>query len=285
MRAALGWRPGRPGRRFFRGAAAGEPVPEAGHAVICGFGRVGSAVGEALETFDVPFVAIELDPDIVRGLRARGVPCLFGDAAHRRILERAGADQAALAVVALPEVDRARQAVRHLRALNPDVPVLVRVHHPEAVDGLTRAGATEVIQPEMEAAATLIRHSLRRLALPTDRVLAYLERFRVALEPGEGVRPVAPDALPRVADVRLGEGALADQSLREARVRERLGVTVVAVSRRDGEVILNPPGETILRAGDRVRVFGLPEQIEAFRAEAGDGAGEDSSRGAARPPP
>jgi K+/H+ antiporter YhaU regulatory subunit KhtT len=60
---------------------------------------------------------------------------------------------------------------------------------------------------------------------------------------------------------------------------------VVAVSRRDGEVILNPPGETILRAGDQVRVFGLPEQIEAFRAEAGDGAGEEASRGADRQPP
>jgi K+/H+ antiporter YhaU regulatory subunit KhtT len=45
-------------------------------------------------------------------------------------------------------------------------------------------------------------------------------------------------------------------------------VTVVAVSRPSGEVLLNPPSETILRPGDRVRVFGLPEQIRAFRADA-----------------
>jgi len=44
-------------------------------------------------------------------------------------------------------------------------------------------------------------------------------------------------------------------------------VTVVAVLRRDGP-LLNPVPETILRPGDVVRVFGLPEQIAAFAAEA-----------------
>ena len=32
--------------------------------------------------------------------------------------------------------------------------------------------------------------------------------------------------------------------------------------------MVNPSADTILRAGDRVRVFGLPEQIAAFRSEA-----------------
>ncbi|PYM74808.1 MAG: hypothetical protein DME03_12735, partial [Candidatus Rokuibacteriota bacterium] len=50
-----------------------------GHVVLCGFGRVGSAIGEALETFGVPYVAIETDPDIVKSLRARNVPAVFGD--------------------------------------------------------------------------------------------------------------------------------------------------------------------------------------------------------------
>ena len=57
--------------------------------VLCGFGRIGSAVGEALETFGVRYVAVETDPDVVRALRARGVPCLYGDAAHPHLLEAA----------------------------------------------------------------------------------------------------------------------------------------------------------------------------------------------------
>jgi K+/H+ antiporter YhaU regulatory subunit KhtT len=74
--------------------------------------------------------------------------------------------------------------------------------------------------------------------------------------------------LPGVREVTIGAGGLADQSLREARIRERFGVTVVAIIRADGDAVYNPPAEAKLRPGDRVRIFGLPEQIEAFLAEA-----------------
>jgi monovalent cation:H+ antiporter-2, CPA2 family len=244
------------------------PAPPTQHVVLCGFGRVGSAIGEALDSFELPYVVIETDADIIRGLRERKVPCVFGDATRRRVLERAGAAHASLVLVALPEIDRANLVVQNVRRLNRESPVLVRAHDPNALDALTRAGATEVIQPEVEAAATLIRHALRRLALPQERILAYLERFhRAMLLEAEAGTP-SLDHLPQIADLVLGPGALADQSLREARIRERLGVTIVAVTRPQGPVVVNPSAETILRAGDRVRVFGLPEQIEAFRDEA-----------------
>jgi CPA2 family monovalent cation:H+ antiporter-2 len=241
------------------------------HVVLCGFGRVGSAIGEALETFAVPYLVIERDPDIVKSLRARGVPCLFGDAAGRSTLEGAGARAAALVIVALPDIDRARLVVRHAREMRASVPILARAHDPADAEGLARAGASEVIQPELEAAATLIRHALKRLALPQQQVLTYLERFRGAMELSDREDRLAPDTFPRVAEVTLGQGTLADQSLSEARIRERLGVTVVSVTRARGDVVMNPPAQTIVRAGDRVRIFGLPEQIDAFREEAADG--------------
>lgn len=244
---------------------AAEPV------VLCGFGRVGSA----LETFNIPFVVIERNPDIVRGLRSRHVPCLFGDAALSRILEEAGAARASMVVVALPEMDRANLVVRGVRALSPQVPILARAHEAAGGDGLARAGATEVIEPELEAAATLIRHALRGLALPQPTVLDYLARFRAAMNPVATRTPErlgAERTLPEIHEVALGAGALADRSLGEARVRERLGFTVVSIERPGGETLVNPSAETRFRSGDRLRVFGLPEQIDAFRAEAARGA-------------
>jgi CPA2 family monovalent cation:H+ antiporter-2 len=245
---------------------------EAEHVVLCGFGRVGSAVGEALETFGTRFVVIERDPDIVRGLRSRGMPCLFGDAAQPRLLEEAGAGRASLVVVALPEMDRAQLVVRGVRALNPRVPILARAHSVSARERLAASGATEVIEPELEAAATLIRHALRQLSLPQQRVLDYLTRFRGAMSPA-AVDPrgglITAEPLPEVHEVTLTAGALTDQSLGEARVRERFGVTVVSVERPNGEAVVNPSADTRLRAGDRLRVFGLPEQVEAFRLEVG----------------
>ncbi|HEV8308629.1 MAG TPA: NAD-binding protein [Methylomirabilota bacterium] len=252
-----------------RAEPAAGPPDEArpGHVVSCGFGRVGSAVGEALETFDIRYEVIERDPDIAGDLRTRGVPCLFGDAAHGELLRLAGADRAALVVVALPEIERARLAVRALRVLNPQLPILARAHGRAEAEGLRKDGATEVIQPELEASVTLIGHTLRTLAVPNERVAEYLARFRDAM----GIARLEFDGaggLPGVREVTLRAGGLTDLTLREAQVRERFGVTVVAIHRPDG-VILNPPPDTILHAGDRVRVFfGLPDQIAAFRADA-----------------
>ena len=269
MRVGPGWIGRlRLGRGGFRRARASDGGPSANHVVLCGFGRVGSAIGEAFDSFKQPYIVIEPDAGIIRGLRERGVPCVFGDATRRRVLERAGTAGATLVVVALPEIDRANMVVRNVRTLNRDAPVLVRSHDPAALDALLRAGATEIIQPEVEAAATLIRHALRRLALPQDRVLAYLDRFHRAMVLGAAADVSTRDHLPQLADISLGPGALADQSLREARIRERLGVTVVAITHAEGDTVVNPSAETILRAGDRVRVFGLPEQIAAFRGEA-----------------
>ena len=128
------------------------------------------------------------------------------------------------------------------------------------------AGAAEVIQPEQEAASTLIRHALERLSLPRDRVLAYLNSYRGAME-SEEVAAKAPVAgLPRLRVVTLRGGDLIGLSLGEARVRERFGVNVVAVERATSETVLDPSADTVLREGDRVRLFGLPRQIEALLA-------------------
>ena len=173
--------------------------------------------------------------------------------------------EAALLIVALPDVEHARLAVRAARALNGDVPVLVRAHGRAESDALRRDGASEVIQPELEAAGTLIRHALARLQLPKSLALDYLERFRDAMQSAQAPPP-GPDTMPEVREVAVGSDTVTDQSLRESRIRERFGVTVVAVV-REGDVILNPPPDTMLRPGDRVRLFGLPTQIERFVRE------------------
>ena len=241
-----------------------------GHVILCGYGRVGSAVAEALETFGVRYVALDNDPDVVRGLRERRIPSYYGDAAHRRLLHEAGAEHAALAVVALPEASQVRTAVANIRALNPAVPILARTHERAHHEALRQAGATEVIQPELEAATTLIRHALRRLSLPRERVLAYLEQYRESLEL---MRPPAADPaerLPELREVALEAGVLTDRTLREARVRERFGVSVMAIVRADGSLVLHPSADTRLRRGDRVRLFGLPEQIDTLLGHAAE---------------
>jgi len=243
------------------------PVPNAGHVVLCGFGRVGSAVGEAFDTFGLPYTVVERNPDVIRALRARGVPSVFGDAGQPAVLHAAGAEHAALIIVALPDADAASSATRAARALNPRAPLIARAHRTNEADELKRRGATAVVQPELEAAATVIRQALSAMQLPSATTLAYLKRFRLAMNAADDT-PAAEGTLPEVQELTLAGGRLADQSLREAQIRERFGVTVVAIRRTDGSEVFNPAPDSMLREGDRLRVFALPDQIRAMRVEA-----------------
>jgi K+/H+ antiporter YhaU regulatory subunit KhtT len=122
-----------------------------------------------------------------------------------------------------------------------------------------------VIQPEQEAATTLIRHALERLSVPRQRVLAYLNRYRGAMESAEVDREAsATTGLPQLRQVTLRSGTLVGQSLGDVRMRERFGVTAVTVTRATGEMLLNPSAETVLREGDRLRLFGLAQQIDTL---------------------
>jgi voltage-gated potassium channel len=69
-----------------------------------------------------------------------------------------------------------------------------------------------------------------------------------------------------VRELPLGDAPPGRRTLRDTRIRERFGITVVAIRRATGELLVNPSPETVLLPGDRVRVFGLPEQIQAFAA-------------------
>ena len=174
-------------KRVVRAQLDTSPWPPEGetlqqHVVLCGFGRVGSSLGRALEAFNLQYVVVDRNPDTIRRLQGRGVPCLYGDASHRELLMKAGAAGASLIIVALPEIESAALAVGRIRDLNANVPILARAHGVAEAERLVTVGATEVIQPEVEASATLIRHALAWFGIPKDRVLDYVEQYRQSME-------------------------------------------------------------------------------------------------------
>jgi CPA2 family monovalent cation:H+ antiporter-2 len=58
------------------------------HAVIVGYGRVGSVIGAGLKAEGLPIVVIDQDRRRVEDLRGRGVPAISGDASTPGVLER-----------------------------------------------------------------------------------------------------------------------------------------------------------------------------------------------------
>ncbi|MBI4278189.1 MAG: cation:proton antiporter [Armatimonadetes bacterium] len=241
------------------------PLEREGHVIVCGFGRVGQEVATALEAFRVPYTVVDLDPEATRLALARGAVAVFGDAGNDAILRRAGAEHARLAVVAVPALESADRCVRALRRVRGDLPTLVRVHQEGHRALLIEAGATEVIQPEVEAALTIVRHSLDHLGVDHHEGRRYLQQARAHWpEAFRSDEPPVPDAL----DVRqfvIENSHLAGHSLHRVRLRERTGATVVSILHPDGRETTNPLPDHVLHVGDRLFAIGSAEQLASLR--------------------
>ncbi len=141
-----------------------------GHVVICGHGRVGGNTARMLRQLKIPHLVIDLDPAVISSLRDQGTPCIYGDAGNQEVLSKAGLKEAALLLIAMPDPQATRLTLDHARRLNPQLDVVARAHSDFELDFLRGRGASELVQPELEASIELVRHTLCRLGLPEDKV-------------------------------------------------------------------------------------------------------------------
>lgn len=239
------------------------------HVVICGFGRVGSNLGEVLIHHQLPVLVIDLDTKVLKSLQERGVKCLYGDAANPEVLRHAMLPLAKLMVIALPDPISCQLALEQAGKLNPKLTLLARAHRAEDLDLLYSKGAAQVIQPEFEASLEAIRFAFMHLGYAPQEILRYISDIR-----GQHYRQFLddfrPDAVPDLV-ATLGDhemkwlqvadaAALAGQTLEEAGIRRQTGAAVLAI-KRDGRQWPNPHAEEVLMPGDQVLVMGEPAQI------------------------
>ena len=149
---------------------AGALPPFESHAIVCGYGRVGSIVSTLLEQHGKPFVVIEEDLRAVEGLRERGLTALLGDAGMPEVLERAHVRTAHLLILCVPERMAVRRALEHARDVSQTTTVLARTHSYEDRSVLQDKGADEAVVGEMELALELGRRALERFGVASEDV-------------------------------------------------------------------------------------------------------------------
>jgi CPA2 family monovalent cation:H+ antiporter-2 len=155
-----------------------------GHAVICGYGRVGRIIGAALRRRGFRYVVIELDQRRVRRLRAQGVTALTGDASNPVILERVGLERAQALIIAVPDPIAARQVVDYARRVNPRLDIVVRTHSAGERRFLQGRVSGEVVLGELELALEMARHALHRFGVSSIETQSIVNglRQRVSIE-------------------------------------------------------------------------------------------------------
>jgi len=268
------------GLEDLQGAHGGAGLHD--HVVIVGYGINGRNVARVLRDLEVPYVVLELNPHTVRKERAQGVQIFYGDATRAEVLNCVDVALARAVVVALPDPASCESVVVTARDLNANAAILVRTRYMREVDHLHMLGATQVIPEEFEtslelAALVMETYGATRAAIDRKKEAIREEGYKLLLgrDPSTRTGEVQRQALESllqeasVDNVEINSGSPADgRSLIELNLRDRLGVTLLAVE-RDGQSITNPAANFRLQSGDRAFFFGKAEDLSRCRADLG----------------
>lgn len=115
--------------------------------IVAGLGRFGQIVTRILRLREIPFTALEQDPEQVETLRRFGITVYYGDASRIDLLEKAGADKARYFVLAIDDVESSVHTAQIVRQSYPHLKIFARARNRAHAFRLMDAGV-QVIERE-----------------------------------------------------------------------------------------------------------------------------------------
>ncbi|MGL4763687.1 MAG: cation:proton antiporter [Aeromonas sp.] len=250
-----------------RSEVAQSGLSKSQHVIIAGFGRAGQTCARFLKLEEIPFLALDLDPERVSEAKQAGEQVAFGDASRRDILLAAGLLRARLVIITFDDRKRVEAMLALIRELAGELKVLVRTRDDSFLEQYKQAGAFEVIPESQEGALMLVSHLLVNCDIPLGRVIRRMEherssqyRFLHGFYWGDqsANNLEADQLLERLHPLMLHDQAWAVG--REVRALPLDEVRIKEVQR--GDQMLEPRDELTLQAGDRLILFGTAVAIE-----------------------
>jgi len=129
------------------------------HAVIVGFGRVGTIIGDRLRREGKPFLVIEEGQKAVDIARKDTLEVIVGNAADPRVLKAANLAAARWLFIAIPDGFEAGQVSEQAHRTNPKLEIIARAHSDAEIAHLKKHGANFVIMGEREIALGMLDHA------------------------------------------------------------------------------------------------------------------------------
>jgi voltage-gated potassium channel len=216
------------------------------HFILCGYGKVGEETASVFEEEGVPFVIIDNKPDCLIRAERSGYTYLQGDATRDEVLKEAGIEHARGLVAAVGSDADNTYITLSARGLQPTLFITARASDSETENKLKRAGADRVVSP-----STIGGRRLAMLAL-RPAVVDFLDIV----------------ASPRWPEIEMANVAVGDQSSLNGQtmkdIRQCSKAMVIAIKKKSGQLVLNPPEEEKIAAGDSLFVMGAKEQVTSL---------------------
>ncbi|MFA6363748.1 cation:proton antiporter [Methanoregula sp.] len=251
-----------------RERAAAPPVQD--HLVIIGYGLNGRNLARAAKAGGIAYRIIDLNPDTVAKERKKGEPIFFGDATSESILSNAEIGKARILVIVINDPPSTRVITQLARQMNPHLYIIVRTRFMTEVKTLEALGANEVIPEEFETSIEIFTRVLKKYLVPRSTIDGFVREVRAGTyqmfrsPPESGVE--LTDLKVNLPDSDIAclavfpNSPVAKKSLLCLNMRREYGISVLAI-RRNGEIMANPDGDSLLEPGDEVIVIGAPDKI------------------------
>lgn len=240
---------GRITERIFRGSYEGglnTPTKELNtacetlskHVIICGFGRIGQNLANILREMKIPYVALDLDPSLIREAWEAGENVFYGDSTHIEILNKAELIRASALIITFDDALTAEHIIRSARRINLEVPIVVRSKDDQYMDNLHNVGASNVVPESFEASMMLAIHVLQHMGISTDKSLAFVaqarkdgyRQLRGYFRGEESLGMDEPDALRLHTVILLPDSYAVGKSIENIRL-EKINSTILSVRR------------------------------------------------------
>jgi voltage-gated potassium channel len=226
-----------------------------GHYIICGAGRVGRAVARQLERDPAQFVILDNNEEKAERIRSEtNWLVVYADATLEAQLIAARIEHAAGLVAATTTDATNTYVVLTARSLNPTLKIIARANEEGAEKHMRTAGADQVISPYGFAGFRIAQAFLR------PHVMNFLE---VALLRSSELGLELEELTIHPSSVYVGQG------LRSSRIRDDLGITVLAIKPEGEEMKYSPAPDAPLCAGDHLIVMGEPARLRELEVLAG----------------
>jgi voltage-gated potassium channel len=222
------------------------------HFIVCGYGRIGSIICREFARQNIPFVTIEREAVRFQQAIADGRLALEADASSEDVLKRAGIERARCLIAAVGTDAENVYAILTARVLRPDLFIVGRAEDEDSSRKLRHAGADRVISPYRIGAQQIAQTAIRpavvdfvELATSSDNLELAMEEIAIA-----------------------GRSSLANHSIADSNMRQRFGVIVVAIQRKDRRMDFNPEPDTLIYEGDKLVVLGRADSLRRLEQEA-----------------
>jgi voltage-gated potassium channel len=219
-----------------------------GHVIVVGLGRVGQRASDVLLSHDHAVVGIDKQPAKFEIYEEKGGIIVSGDGLDENLLRAVGVERADTLCACLPNESDNLVLTLMAKDFNPDIKVIARAGTTTFRQRLRKAGADNVILPEVMAGTRFALESLDENVEKYDRFLEFHAASKTTLE-----------------QVRLNSASpLIGKTVLDAQVRSDWNITVFFINAEDGHYEAHIPVDRVFREGDELWLIGKKENLSHF---------------------